>query len=70
MALSLKRLGYQNVVVLEKAGRVGGKCLDVSYRGTHWPLGAGVVGSNTYNRNLIPLAAELGLANLTKSRSC
>ena len=65
MALSLKRLGYQNVVVLEKEGRVGGKCLDVFYRGTHWPLGAGVVGSNTYNRNLIPLAAELGLANLT-----
>ena len=41
MTYSLKRRGYSSVVVLERSGRVWGKCLDSHYRGVVWPLGEG-----------------------------
>ena len=68
MAYSLKRRGYSSVVMLEKAGRVGGKCLDLHYRGVVWPLGAGVTVAH-YSRNIIPLAEEFGLTGYTDAGS-
>ena len=64
MAYSLKRRGYSSVVVLERTGRVGGKCLDLHYRGVVWPLGAGVTVAH-YSRNIIPLAEEFGFTGYT-----
>ena len=39
MAMRLKKLGYQDVVIFEKSNRVGGKSYDVKYRGVYYPMG-------------------------------
>ena len=43
MAVELRRRKYNNIVILEKSDRVGGKCYDVHYQGRVNALGAFLV---------------------------
>lgn len=56
-AYELVRQGYENVVVLEKADRIGGLCLSVGYHGRAYDLGANYV-TSAY-REVRRLAKEL-----------
>ena len=61
MSLSLKKLGYSDVVVLEKSGRVGGKSYDIKYRDVEYSLGTSFLEPD-YFEDVVPLAAPAGLA--------
>jgi phytoene dehydrogenase-like protein len=39
----LHKLGYENITILEQAGRVGGKCCSLTYGGKSFDLGANYV---------------------------
>ena len=39
MALKLKKLGYQDIVIYEKSGRIGGKSYDVNFKGVTNAMG-------------------------------
>ena len=45
-AETLRELGYQNVSLLEKESRVGGKCCSYPYEGKIYELGAGLIAGN------------------------
>lgn len=42
----LKKLGYVNITVLEKEGRIGGKCCSLTYQGKSFDLGANYITSS------------------------
>ena len=65
-SLSLKQRNYTRVVVLEKTGRVGGKSLDIDYKGVPNPQGSIFVVAS-YLDNLVPLARQNGLGDLVKT---
>ena len=62
MALKLKKLGYQDITIFEKTGRVGGKSCDINYKGVPYPLGT-VFLEPTYFDNVIPLAREYNVGD-------
>lgn len=62
MAASLKKRGFDKVVIFENTDRVGGKCYDINYRGVPQAQGANVLEANYFNEdNLIPFVREYGL---------
>ena len=63
MALKLKKLGYQDITIFEKTGRVGGKSYDINYKGVPYPLGT-VFLEPTYFDNVIPLAREYNVGDI------
>ena len=63
MALRLKNIGYSDVTVLEKTGRVGGKCANMKYRGVEYTLGATWLEAD-YFENVVPLARKYANATL------
>lgn len=63
MALSLKKRGYQHVILFEKSIRVGGKCFDINYRGTPQAQGANYLTANHFE-DIVPLLKEYGLDDL------
>lgn len=66
-AYELSRQGFTDVVVVEKAGRVGGLCLSVGYDGHAFDLGANYV-TSAY-RQIRKLARELGAPMYTETRA-
>ena len=60
MALKLKKLGHIDVTIFEKSGRVGGKSLDINFRGSVYPLGTIFLDPNYFD-NVVPLAREYGV---------
>lgn len=54
----LKKLGYENITVLEKAGRIGGKCCSFTYGGKSFDLGANYITSSYHE--VKKLANEYG----------
>lgn len=60
MAYLLKKKGFQNVVVLEKSNRVGGKSYTVKHRDTLHELGTCCTQPD-YEDNVLALAQEFGL---------
>jgi len=63
MAVSLKKRGFKNLVLFEKSGRVGGKNLDITYKGI---INQYLVVSLRYFDTFLPLAEEYGSAELTQ----
>ena len=63
MAVELRRRNYNNIVILEKSNRVGGKCYDVHYQGRVNALGA-MFATEEYFDNFIPLAKYYNDVNL------
>ena len=57
MAYMLKKLGYTNLHILEKADRVGGKSTTIPHRGVNHDIGTVYVGSD-YQNSIIPLAKK------------
>lgn len=45
-AYFLQKQGYENVTVLEKLGRIGGKCDSITYKGRSFDLGANYITSS------------------------
>lgn len=66
-AHELARQGFTDVVVVEKASRVGGLCLSVGYDGRAFDLGANYV-TSAY-RQVRRLARELGAPMYTETRA-
>lgn len=67
MAISLKKRNYENVVILEKSGRVGGKSFDINYKGIPQAQGPLFIGPNYFNEdNLVPVLEEYGLNDLVE----
>ena len=60
MAYLLKKKGFQNVVVYEKTGRIGGKTLTVKHRNTIHEMGT-CYAQPDYDENLIAMAKKYGL---------
>ena len=58
-AHALKAKGYTNVVIFERANRVGGKCCTVEIHGHNYDLGAGIVAED--NSVVLKLAEEFGI---------
>lgn len=58
-AMYLRRKGYAHVTVLEKEGRVGGKCHSLVHDGVPYDLGANL--TTPRYETIRPLAEELGL---------
>ena len=63
MALKLKKLGYDDVTIFEKSGRVGGKSYDVQFRGSPYPMGT-IFLEPTYFDNVVPLAREYNVGEI------
>ncbi len=64
-AYFLKKRGYQNVTVLEKAGKVGGKCNSITYGGKSFDLGANYITSSY--KQVMKLAKEMKAEMFTES---
>jgi hypothetical protein len=60
----LKKLGYVNITVLEKEGRIGGKCCSLTYGGKSFDLGANYITSSY--REVKKLAREYGAPMYTE----
>jgi hypothetical protein len=60
----LKKGGYENITVLEKEGRVGGKCCSLTYGGKSFDLGANYITSSY--RQVKKLAREYDAAMYTE----
>lgn len=58
-AYALKAKGYTNIVIFERADRVGGKCCTVEIDGHNYDLGAGIVAED--NSVVLQLAEEFGV---------
>lgn len=58
-AETLKRKGYTNVTVLERADHVGGKCSSFEYESRFYELGAGVL--SAANRTVLTLAKKFSV---------
>jgi hypothetical protein len=54
----LKKNGFQNVTILEKEGRIGGKCESITYQGKSFDLGANYITSSY--KLVKKLAKEVG----------
>ena len=63
MAMKLKKLGYKDIILYEKSGRVGGKSYDVDFKGVPNAMGT-IFLEPTYFDNLVPLAREYGAAEI------
>ena len=63
MALKLKKLGHTDVTIFEKSGRVGGKSLDINFRGSVYPLGT-IFLDPDYFDNVVPLAREYNVGEI------
>ena len=63
MALKLKKLGYEDVTIFEKSGRIGGKSYDIEFQGVPYPMGT-IFFEPTYFENFVPLAREYGVGDL------
>jgi len=63
MTLKLKKLGYKDLTIFEKTGRVGGKSYDINYQGVPYPLGT-VFLEPTYFDNIVPLAREYNVGEV------
>ena len=63
MALKLKKLGYDDVTIFEKSGRVGGKSYDVQFRGSPYPMGT-IFLDSTYFDNVVSLAREYNVGEI------
>ncbi|MGN1388888.1 MAG: NAD(P)-binding protein, partial [Bulleidia sp.] len=48
MAMFLEKEGYEHVTILEKSGRVGGKCCSPLHHGKHYEMGA-IMGVPSYH---------------------
>ena len=59
-AETLRQKGYNNVVVFERADRVGGKCCSVEIDGKMYELGAGILAAS--NRTALKLAKRFDVA--------
>ncbi|MGV0108067.1 hypothetical protein NSTCB13_06982 [Nostoc sp. DSM 114160] len=57
-AYFLKKQGYRNVLVLEKAGRVGGLCCSITYNSRSFDLGANYL-TPAY-KEVLKMAEEVG----------
>ena len=55
MSLELKNLGYNDITIFEKLGRVGGKSYDINLKGAPYPMG-------TIFDNVVPQARRYGAA--------
>lgn len=62
----LKKRGYKNVTVLESTGRVGGKCLSLTYGGHSFDIGANYVTSDY--TEVLKLADEFDAALYTEAK--
>jgi hypothetical protein len=60
----LKKLGYVNITVLEKEGRIGGKCCSLTYGGKSFDLGANYITSSY--KQVKKLAREYDAAMYTE----
>ena len=60
MALKLKQRGYQNVTIVEKSPRIGGKAETFYYRQYEIPLAIALWSAN-YKDTLVPLLEQYGL---------
>ena len=65
-AYSLKKNGYTNVLVLEREGRIGGKCFSLTVQGRSFDLGANYITSSY--KNVKKLAAEFGAPIYTEGK--
>ncbi|MEH2195503.1 MAG: FAD-dependent oxidoreductase [Nostoc sp.] len=63
-AYFLKKQGYRNVVVLEKAGRVGGLCCSITYNSRSFDLGANYL-TPAY-KQVLKMAEEVGATLYTE----
>ena len=63
MALKLKKLGFENVTIFEKTGRIGGKSYDIQYQGVPYPMGT-VFFEPNYFDNFIPLARDYNVGDV------
>jgi hypothetical protein len=66
MAHFLKKRGYKHVTVLESAGRIGGKCLSLTYQGRSFDIGANYVTSEY--TEVLRLAEEFDAPLYTESK--
>jgi phytoene dehydrogenase-like protein len=57
-AYYLKKQGYENITLLEKEGRIGGKCNSLTYHGKSFDLGANYITSSY--KQVRKLAGEYG----------
>jgi hypothetical protein len=60
----LKKQGYENITVLEKEGRIGGKCNSLTYHGKSFDLGANYITSSY--KQVKKLAREYGAEMYTE----
>lgn len=63
MASSLKERGFQNLIIFEKTGRVGGKSEDIIIDGFYRPLTT-VFLTADYFDTVVPLAQKYGVGEL------
>jgi hypothetical protein len=63
-AYYLQKQGYENVTVLEKSGRIGGKCDSITYKGKSFDLGANYI-TSSYTQ-VRKLAKEVGAGMYTE----
>lgn len=63
MSLELKNLGFSDVTIFEKSGRVGGKSYDINFKGAPYPLGT-IFLEPTYFDNVVPLARRYGVGEV------
>jgi hypothetical protein len=64
MAYELKKLGYEDVTILEKNDYVGGKSINLKYRGIIQGL-TSIIYTTDYEDTLIPLLDKFGLNDIT-----
>lgn len=62
----LKERGYQNITILEKEDRVGGKCLSLTVKGKSFDLGANYITSSY--KNVMKLARIFGAKMYTEGK--
>jgi hypothetical protein len=65
MAYELKKLGYEDVTILEKNDYIGGKSFNLEYRGLKQGLTTQYI-TTEYEDNLIPLLEKFGLLGENK----
>ena len=63
MALKLKKLGYTDLTIFEKSGRLGGKSFDITFRGSPYPMGT-IFLEPTYFDNVVPLARKYNVGEV------
>ena len=65
MAYMLKKKGFDNIIILEKSNRIGGKSETMRVRGTNQILSTTFWTANYYNSTIVDLFNKFGLLNDT-----